>query len=90
MSETFFQPRKKRSQSFLCRTGCETDTNLLIGSVVRGISPEFAVLDDWMPGKGDKEQVFELFSEASELVDFEQREKVGMRLKKIWKLIINL
>lgn len=38
--------------------------DLVFGAVLRGESPDFVVLDDWMPRNSDKELVFDLMAGA--------------------------
>lgn len=38
--------------------------DLVLSAVLRGASPEFVVLDDWMPRQDDKQQVFDLLHMA--------------------------
>lgn len=49
--------------------------DLVLASVLRGVSPDFVVLDDWMPRDSDKQQVFELLARAlPNLTEDQQRE----------------
>jgi len=103
-----------RPRSFICGTGCETDTNKMLGdvgiydctailnnlripheseiayaasharacadlaltSVMHGGSPEFVVLDDWMPQDSDKQEIFDLLDKAIFFLSEEQKSKV--------------
>jgi hypothetical protein len=38
--------------------------DLVLQAVIRGMTPEFVVLDDWMPRDSDKQRVFELLDKA--------------------------
>ena len=114
MEQTFFRPREKQSRSFISGTGCQTDTNhvlgdagiydctailgelgiphegsvayaanharaiadLVIAAVLRGESPDFVVMDDWMPRDEDKKQVFDLLGKAIKNLTAEQQRKV--------------
>lgn len=50
--------------------------DLVLDAVMRGESPDFVVLDDWMPRDTDKQQVFALLSKAAEHLPIQQREQV--------------
>lgn len=50
--------------------------DLILAAVLRGESPDFVVLDDWMPRDNDKQQVFDLLAKALEHLTQEQQEKV--------------
>lgn len=50
--------------------------DLVLAAVLRGGSPDFVVLDDWMPRDSDKQQVFELLAKAPAHLNAEQQEKV--------------
>lgn len=50
--------------------------DLILAAVLRGESPDFVVLDDWMPRDNDKRQVFDLLAKALEHLTQEQQKKV--------------
>ena len=50
--------------------------DLVLDAVLRGLSPEFVTLDDWMPRDGDKEDVFFLLEEAKPHLTTEQKEQL--------------
>ncbi|SDU13654.1 hypothetical protein SAMN05216296_1981 [Pseudomonas pohangensis] len=50
--------------------------DLILGAVLRGESPDYVVLDDWMPGTWDKECVYFLLEEARPLLTGAQKEKL--------------
>ena len=50
--------------------------DLVLASVMRGVSPDFVALDDWMPRDSDKQQVFDLLAKALGHLTAEQRDKV--------------
>lgn len=50
--------------------------DLVLAAVQRNESPNFVVLDDWMPGDSDKRQVFDLLSKALGHLSREQQTKV--------------
>lgn len=50
--------------------------DLVLAAVLRGESPDFVVLDDWMPRDSDKQQVFNLLSKAVGHLSAEQQDKV--------------
>lgn len=47
--------------------------DLVLAAVLRGESPDFVVLDDWMPRDSDKQQVFELLDSALRHLSAEQQ-----------------
>lgn len=47
--------------------------DLVLDAVMRGESPDFAVLDDWMPRTSDKQEVIELLAKALERLTPEQQ-----------------
>ena len=51
-------------------------TDLVIGTVLRGGSPAFVGLDDWMPKDTDKQEVFELLDLAWPHLSTEYQSKV--------------
>lgn len=55
--------------------------DLVLSAVQRGESPDFVVLDDWMPRDSDKQQVFALLMQVLEYLPAEQQEKVF-----VWKI----
>jgi hypothetical protein len=50
--------------------------DLVLAAVLRGESPNFVVLDDWMPRDSDKQQVFDLLARALGHLAVEQKCKV--------------
>jgi len=50
--------------------------DLVLASVMRGVSPDFVALDDWMPRDSDKQQVFDLLEMALGHLTAEQKDKV--------------
>lgn len=50
--------------------------DLILAAVLRGESPDFIVLDDWMPRDSDKQQVFDLLAKALGHLTAEQQNKV--------------
>lgn len=50
--------------------------DLVLAAVQRGESPDFVVLDDWMPRDSDKLQVFDLLAKAFGHLSTEQQDKV--------------
>jgi hypothetical protein len=50
--------------------------DLVLSTVLRGMSPDFVVLDDWMPRNNDKQDVHGLLSKALDHLSIEQQEKV--------------
>lgn len=50
--------------------------DLVLAAVLRGGSPDFVVLDDWMPRDSDKQQVFDLLLMALPRLNAEQQENV--------------
>ena len=56
--------------------------DLVLAAVLRGESPDFVVLDDWMPRDSDKQQVFDLLSKALGHLSAEQQDKVLEKKKK--------
>jgi hypothetical protein len=50
--------------------------DLVLAAVLRGESPNFVVLDDWMPRDRDKQQVFELLAIAHGHLTAGQQDKV--------------
>jgi hypothetical protein len=50
--------------------------DLVLGSVLRGESPDYVTLDDWMPRDSDKQLVFDLLDMAMPRLTAEQQEKV--------------
>jgi len=50
--------------------------DLVLAAVLRGGSPNFVVLDDWMPRDSDKRQVFDLLSKALGHLTAEQKDEV--------------
>lgn len=50
--------------------------DLVLASVMRGVSPDFVALDDWMPRDSDKQQVFDLLGMALGHLTAEQKDKV--------------
>ena len=50
--------------------------DLVLAAVLRGESPDFVVLDDWMPRDSDKQQVFDLLAKALGHLSAEQQDKV--------------
>lgn len=50
--------------------------DLVLSAVMRGLSPDFLVLNDWMPRDGDKQQVFDLLAKAVGHLTSEQKDKM--------------
>jgi hypothetical protein len=50
--------------------------DLVIDAVSRGLSPDFVVLDDWLPLAIDKAGVFELLERAEQYMPVDQQEAV--------------
>lgn len=50
--------------------------DLVLDAVMRDRSPDFVMLDDWMPRDMDKQQVFALLEKASEHLPTKQRKQV--------------
>lgn len=50
--------------------------DLVLAAVLRGESPDFVVLDDWMPRDTDKQQVFDLLLKAIPHLTNEQQKRV--------------
>lgn len=50
--------------------------DLVLAAVLRGESPDFVVLDDWMPRDADKQQVFGLLEKTHSHLTPEQQDKV--------------
>ncbi len=55
--------------------------DLVLDALLRGLSPEFVTLDDWMPRDGDKEDVFFLLEEARAHLTTEQQEQL-----RVWEM----
>ena len=47
--------------------------DLVLAAVLRGASPDFVVLDDWMPRDRDKQKVFDLLTKALGHLNAEQQ-----------------
>ena len=50
--------------------------DLVLAAVMRGLSPDFVTLDDWMPGEIDKRAVHDLIDRALPRLDATQAEAV--------------
>ncbi|SDU13752.1 hypothetical protein SAMN05216296_1987 [Pseudomonas pohangensis] len=50
--------------------------DLVLDAVLRGLSPCFVTLDDWMPRDSDKQQVFDLLARAMPYLTADQQENV--------------
>jgi hypothetical protein len=50
--------------------------DLVLDAVLRGLSPDSVVLDDWMPRDGDKEEVYFLLEEARPHLTAAQKEQL--------------
>lgn len=50
--------------------------DLVVSSVLNGSSPDFVVLDDWMPRDDDKREVFDLIERSLGHLNREQKNKV--------------
>jgi hypothetical protein len=50
--------------------------DLVIGTVLRGQSPEFVIVDDWMPRDSDKQKVYDLLDRALPQLSPEHQEKI--------------
>jgi hypothetical protein len=55
--------------------------DLVLDAVLRGVSPEFVTLDDWMPRDGDKEDVFFLLEEARPHLTAAQQDQL-----RVWEM----
>ena len=51
-------------------------SDLVLAAVLQGESPDFIVLDDWMPRDSDKQQVFDLLAKALEHLTADQQNQV--------------
>lgn len=55
---------------------CSRLLKTTLAAVMRGLSPDFVTLDDWMPGEIDKQAVHDLIDRALPRLDATQAEAV--------------